>query len=713
MKLPIRLTLLAAAASAAGTAPGQTMQAPEVAPQVEINAAAARYQARRDDTASKIVVTHDEINKYGDTKLFDVLKRLPGLSVVDNEVRMRGLGGDYTQVLVDGEASPPGFSIDTLAPDAIERIEIMRAATAEFSTQSIAGTINIVLKRAVKAAQRDLELGLSHGGGNRATPNFHLQLGDKLEPVSYTLGIQGATFNYQLDNPQSEVMTDATGAIAMRRDYDVVLGGRGESLSVTPRLVWKLDGGATLSSQSWFSFFQQREWMRDQVSMSEGEAAPYGLVAQRQAQRTRTLKTDLNLVHTLASGVKIDLRINGSQLRTAQGREMRGYDAGGLSLDDQSQTPGRVGVLVSTGKLSKKFADRHALVVGWDASVRSAHDRQLQLVYEAEAPLNAPTMQEYTARARRVAAYAQDEWDISTHWSMYLGARWEGLDTTVSGTGIDAVAVRTALATPLLQTLYKVPDSKGDQWRFALTRTFKAPGTYQLMPRRTRQAGNSSTVYDKVGNPALKAETAFGVDLAWEHFWAEGAMLSASASRRKIAHFMRPEVFVVDGRRVERTINDGSARTRGLELEAKFPLNALMDEAPPVELRASVSRNWSTVDALPGPDNRIGAQSPLAASIGIDYSGARLGAGTSFVYGEASTTRVAQERYSRADPTRELDAYVSWKLAPKDQLRLSASGLLAREFVSETIVTDAAGETRRTWRLPGSPILRLALEMKF
>ena len=111
--------------------------------------------------------------------------------------------------------------------------------------------------------------------------------------------------------------------------------------------------------------------------------------------------------------------------------------------------------------------------------------------------------------------------------------------------------------------------------------------------------------------------------------------------------------------------------------------------------------------------NLIGAQSPLAASIGIDYSGARLGAGTSFVYGKASTTRVAQERYSRADPTRELDAYVSWKLAPKDQLRLSASGLLAREFVSESIVTDAAGETRRTWRLPGSPILRLALEMKF
>jgi outer membrane receptor for ferrienterochelin and colicins len=33
----------------------------------------------------------------------------------------------------------------------IERIEVLRAASAEFSTQSIAGTINIVLKKAVKA----------------------------------------------------------------------------------------------------------------------------------------------------------------------------------------------------------------------------------------------------------------------------------------------------------------------------------------------------------------------------------------------------------------------------------------------------------------------------------------------------------------------------------------------------------------------------------
>jgi len=36
---------------------------------------------RRESTASKIIVNHEEINKYGDTNVMDVLKRLPGITV--------------------------------------------------------------------------------------------------------------------------------------------------------------------------------------------------------------------------------------------------------------------------------------------------------------------------------------------------------------------------------------------------------------------------------------------------------------------------------------------------------------------------------------------------------------------------------------------------------------------------------------------------------
>ncbi|UUZ49236.1 TonB-dependent receptor plug domain-containing protein [Massilia sp. B-10] len=80
---------------------------PDKMEKVEITAAADGYDARREDTASKIVVGHEEIVKYGDTSVLDVLKRLPGVTVSGasgrGEIRMRGLGSGYTQVLVNGE----------------------------------------------------------------------------------------------------------------------------------------------------------------------------------------------------------------------------------------------------------------------------------------------------------------------------------------------------------------------------------------------------------------------------------------------------------------------------------------------------------------------------------------------------------------------------------------------------------------------------------
>lgn len=48
-------------------------------------------------------------------------------------------------------------------------------------------------------------------------------------------------------------------------------------------------------------------------------------------------------------------------------------------------------------------------------------------------------------------------------------------------------------------------------------------------------------------------------------------------------------------------------------------MKALMQNAPALDLRLNVSRNWSTVDAVPGPDNRLAQQTPLSGTVGADY----------------------------------------------------------------------------------------------
>src|SRR5450830_1809082 len=49
--------------------------------QVEIKGTATAYDARRNDTATKIVVSQEEILKNGDTTVGEVLKRLPGITI--------------------------------------------------------------------------------------------------------------------------------------------------------------------------------------------------------------------------------------------------------------------------------------------------------------------------------------------------------------------------------------------------------------------------------------------------------------------------------------------------------------------------------------------------------------------------------------------------------------------------------------------------------
>ncbi|HEY3563735.1 MAG TPA: Plug domain-containing protein, partial [Casimicrobiaceae bacterium] len=128
--------------------------------------AAPPQDDRRESTTTRIVVSHDEIVRYGDTSLADVLRRLPGVTVDgvpgrDRAIRLRGLGNGYTRVLLNGDPVPPGFSLDSLEPSQIERIEILRAPTADLGAQAIAGTINIVLRN-----ER------TRGTWSRAAPGF-------------------------------------------------------------------------------------------------------------------------------------------------------------------------------------------------------------------------------------------------------------------------------------------------------------------------------------------------------------------------------------------------------------------------------------------------------------------------------------------------------------------------------------------------------------
>ena len=738
---PLRLTILAAALSLALSVQAQQAQpgSPPAAvkaraeedkaiQKVEVKGAASSYDARRDDTASKIVLNHDEIIKYGDTNVLDVLKRLPGVTVSGaagrgGEIRMRGLGSGYTQILVNGERAPAGFSMDSLAPDSIERIEVIRAATAEYSTQSIAGTINIVLKKAITKAQRELKVGIGAGKGV-ITPNYNLQMSDRKGQLSYSLTVNGFHNRFDRETPSVDEGYDLSGRPFMYRETTFHEKGGFDGINIGPRLNWSFANGDTLTSQS---FINLGRFKRDAQSASTaiiGAAAQYPYLNWKMTNENLFFKTDLNWVMKLEGGAKLDLKVGAltGSLSNDSWRDAYLAESGRQLLASYVKTRGSDLGYSSTGKYTTPLFEGHSLAAGWDVSVSRRDDSRKQreaALFAAADPLSSRYRpinvdEDYTGQVTRVAAYAQDEWNVTPRWSVYTGVRWEGINTAVSGDHFLDSTSRSSVWSPLFQTLYKLPDSKGDQLRFAITRTYKAPNSQQLIPRRFTSTNNSPTEPDFQGNPDLKPELALGFDASYEHYWGEGSMVSISTSMRKIDDYTRQGIILAaDGRWVQLPLNDGTATTHGLEFEAKFPLKSIMKDAPAIDLRANFARNWSSVDSVQGPNNRLDQQTPFSSTLGVDYKLGKLTTGGSFSFRSGGPVRVSERQSIYQTARRDLEMYALWKFDPKNQLRVGLQNILAQDFVNESAYSDASGTLKSRSVSPGVVVVRATMEMKF
>jgi outer membrane receptor for ferrienterochelin and colicins len=697
-------------------------QAPKPAPiqKVEIKGAAAAYDARRNDTATKIVISQEEILRNGDTTIGEVLKRLPGVTVGGvqgrgGDIRMRGLGSGYTQILLNGEPSPAGFSLDSLSPDMIERIEIMRAATAEYSTQAIAGAINIVLKRAIVTAQREIKAGVQEDSGNYGT-NVNFQLADRKGPLSYAVG-GGITYG-RFERP-SEVVTEgsnAAGAPTLLRRADQQSRGHFEAFNLSPRINWTLGPGDVITSQSFINVNRFHGDSSERVNTLAGAPPQYSGTNTVIELDAELFRSDLSWTRKLAQGAKLDMKAGVNYSQYDSRVPSLGFDAAGKQVLDRLITSGIVdkGVTAS-GKYATPIFEGHALAAGWDAAYNKRNEDRIQRETSTLPGVAKDLDQVFAANVTRLALFAQDEWTVTPRWSVYAGLRWEGIETRSSGVDYAPVDNKSSVWSPLFQTLWKLPGSKSDQVRLGLTRTYKAPGVGSLIPRRFAANNNSATSPDKQGNPLLKPELAWGLDLAYEHYLEGGGLLTASTFVRRIDDITHNQVSLVDGLWVSMPVNDGVANTRGIELEAKLPLRSLYKTAPNIDFRANVARNWSTLTTVPGPNNRLDQQTPFSGTVGADYKFDKtpLTLGGSYSFQNGGPVRVSLNQYAYSVPKRSLDLYGLWKFNPKNQLRVSLANALHQDNVVQSSYADDSGRLSDTTVTPTSVVLRALLEMKF
>lgn len=234
----------------------------------------------------------------------------------------------------------------------------------------------------------------------------------------------------------------------------------------------------------------------------------------------------------------------------------------------------------------------------------------------------------------------------------------------------------------------------------------------QLIPAMFYSTLNTEVSSDYTGNAGLRPELATGVDAAYEHYFNGGGLVSLSATTRSIRDFIRDMTRHDGARWVTAPVNQGGAEVRSLALEIKLPLTPL-GAAWPLELRGNLGRNWSGVDAVPGPGNRLDQQPRWSGNLGADVNGARFSAGASFNFVTGGWTRTAMFQSSYAGVTRDLEAYALYKFDAQNQLRFTARNLLAPDRLRGLVYASPLGTTEREFAGATYRSLRLQYERKF
>ncbi len=660
----------------------------------------ARYDQRRDDTASTIVIKREELLRHGDRSLAEALARIPGVTVRAGQagtsaIRLRGLGNGYTQVLLNGQNAPAGFAIESLSPELIERIDIVRTASAELGVQGIAGTVNIILRKSAASARRTAKIGIETERGHWS-PALSADVADKGERFSYSLS--GTLARTRREGFYLDLET-ASGAGPVTRKTQRSTFNMLDVASIAPRLNWVLDHGARLSAHGLLGAERRSEDGESRESQAV-QASPVPHSVFKLVPRGGFLQWGLDWERPLASGATVQLEAGGNDTHRRSEFEFAGVPRAQRPVQLVSVRVREQGVHAG-GKYRLALAGGHDLLFGWSAA-RSIRD-QTRAGNDSGDPA-VTRLDVYRGEIGRAAMFVQDDWQVNPAWSLSLGLRAEGLDTRAGEAREAPVRLRTRILSPIVQVLYK--HGKSAQLRAGLTRTYKAPTLFALVPRRfVVDNNNNETNPDTQGNPGLRPEMAWGLDAGVDRYFGKDAMLGASVFVRRI-----DDVTVRDLERdargwLSRQVNGGRAEASGMLIEGKLPLTLLVDVAPAVGARFSLARNHARVA---GRATALDGQERASATVGLDYRtpDGMLEAGANLSYKAGSVMRWSDTVASGTGPVRTLDVSCLWNLGGGKRLRVGAVNLLQRD----TSAWLRVGERSSTTLERKNTGIRLALE---
>ncbi len=261
----------------------------------EVVVSASGFEQKITDAPASIsVITQEELTKKPYVTLLDAVRDIEGVDVGETRdktgqgtISMRGMGSDYTLILVDGKRQnnhgdiyPNSFSGNQFGHvppmDAIERIEVIRGpASTLYGADAMGGVINIITKK----VSNKWSASVTHGRtfetddayGDDRTTDFYLS--GPIIDGKLGLTLRGSLYNRDASNPMYAPITDPSGTVWNRT---LGFGGGGktvdnENKSLGARLSWALTEKQTV----YFDVDTSRQTYDNTTKINDAGVAEY------------------------------------------------------------------------------------------------------------------------------------------------------------------------------------------------------------------------------------------------------------------------------------------------------------------------------------------------------------------------------------------------------------------------------------------------------
>ncbi|WP_158289978.1 TonB-dependent siderophore receptor [Ramlibacter sp. WS9] len=566
---------------------------------------------------SMVVLDRGDIERLGAFSVADVLKQLPGVVVntaADGsvEIRMRGMERSATQLLVDGQRQASGrgqLALDQLPPEMVERIEVVRSPSAEFSGAT-GGTINIVLRQATVKRETSVRVTDNTVWGHHRGQIFFSRTGPLTERGPATPG-------QPADDPWAYFLAAAsTGVLLGSNGHSRVVGPLGttesesvsryrrQEYSLTPRLTGKLAPGDQLTLRGFFSRATFGGAV-DSATTIDGNPPATSATRDHQHQVRHFATLGADWTHRFES-TKLETTLAANRLREDVDRA--GSVVAGPAIGSTSFFGDRRREDVANFKTKLSTTGSPLLRMG------GAEIEHRTLGIDTDSSATGPFSAEATLDRRIL--WAQDEWAWGERGTITAGLRGESIVITTRGPTLGTVRRHIPVVQPSVHL--RRPWDDQWQWRANLARTTRNPRVWDLVDRTTPSSGLNSLVNpDTAGNPALRPETSWALDTGVERRLGTDGQAGGNLFVRRVSDAIGPLVTQqVGGRWLEQRSNVGDATVWGLEFDARTHLGVL---GLPRDwtLNTNLSLLNSRMTSGPNTGQRIPGQPRYTASLNV------------------------------------------------------------------------------------------------